>query len=102
MFKLTLFVLMLAAVGCKTPSLYCVRIGEEYPGHFLCTDKDETFVEELNLDKLPNGKVPQDWDRVRLSFSRDGEKTYIENYGNRWNNGKLVHPEVEVVEEDSK
>ena|SRR3990167_2176214 len=93
--RVALFVLMLAA-GCKTPSLYCIRVGEEHPGHFLCTDKDETNVIELNLDKLPKEKVPPEWDRVKLSFSRDGEKTYIENYGNRWNNGKIIHPEVEV------
>lgn len=48
--------------------LFCTRVGDEYPGHFICTDKDETFMQELNLSKLRAKPIPEEWTRVKLNL----------------------------------
>ena len=67
---------------------YCTRIGSDYPGHFICTDKEESEMVEINLDDLPNQKVPYEWSRVRIEFSGYPSREYsLENYSNRYNDG---------------
>lgn len=72
--------------------LYCTRIGnpgEQYGDHFICTDREETWMDEFVLSSVP--EITDDMSRVRLSVYF-GRWKKIEDWSYKYNNGQFINP----------
>ncbi len=92
--------LLLGGCGFMPQTLYCLRVGDNYPGHFICTDKDEEMMDELDFNFLPGEKIPENLGRIKITFRPfypiNGKSVWplwgysFEDYSGKYNDGTPI------------